>query len=188
MHRELHPLWAFGFLESLSDKPGNHPLNHPDLMTTLKIVINDNGTVHKIDIVRHSERLEFDMAALDTVMAASPYEAQPAEIRSPDGRVYLHWGFYRNHRQCGTFNGQPLILSEAPAEKPDRMNDSDLLDRTTPQTCEKSPERVIEQSRAIAASGAASGAGALTAEDPEALPTAKLWATGFAQRARSCCR
>lgn len=62
------------------------------------------------------------MAALDTMMVASPYEAQPAEIRSPDGRVYLHRGFYRNHRQCGTFNGQPLILSEAPAEKPDRMN------------------------------------------------------------------
>ncbi len=49
------------------------PLNHAGLMTTLKIVSNDDGTLHKINIVQHSGRLEFDMAALDT-----PYEAPPA--------------------------------------------------------------------------------------------------------------
>jgi hypothetical protein len=24
--------------------------------------------------------------------------------------VYFHWGFYRNQRQCGTFNAEPYIL------------------------------------------------------------------------------
>jgi outer membrane biosynthesis protein TonB len=177
MHREIHPLWAFGFLESLSDKPGNHPLNHPDLVTTLEIVLNGDGTVHKINIVQHSGRLEFDMAALDTVMTASPYEEPPAEIRSPDGRVYLHWGFYRNHRQCGTFNAQPFIL-DGPGEEHAGHDDSELVRRMPRQAREK----MIEQARAIAPAGAVSGSdGAITAENPEARHTANLWTTGFAQ-------
>jgi TonB family protein len=178
MHRDIHPLWAFGFLDSLSDKPGNHPLNHPDLLTTLEIVINGDGTVHKINIVQHSGRLEFDMAALDTVMTASPYEEPPAEIRSPDGRVYLHWGFYRNHRQCGTFNAQPFILDGPPAEHAGH-DDSDMLPRLPRQAREK----MIEQARAIAPARSVSGSdGAITAENPEARHTANLWTTGFAQR------
>lgn len=177
MHRDIHKLWAYGFLESLSDKPGNHPLNHPDLMTTLEIVINGDGSVHKINIVQHSGRLEFDMAALDAVMTASPYEPPPTEIHSPDGRVYLHWGFYRNHRQCGTFNAQPFILSEAPAEDA-QASDDDLLRRMPRHAREK----MIEQARAIAPAGAASNNDALTAENPEALHTANLWTTGFAHR------
>ena len=31
-----------------------------------------------------------------------------------DGRIYLRWGFYRNWRQCGTFNAEPFILTEVP--------------------------------------------------------------------------
>jgi TonB family protein len=179
MHRDIHPLFAFGFLESLSDKPGNHPLNQPNLMTTLEIVINGDGTVHKINILRHSGRLDFDMAALDTVMTASPYENPPEEIRSPDGRVYLHWAFYRNHRQCGTFNAQPFILSEAPVEDPAQASDSDLLRRMPRQA----REQMIEQAQATAPAGAPRGSdGAITAEDPEALHAANLWTTGFAQR------
>ena len=34
----------------------------------------------------------------------------PSSILSGDGRVYFHWGFYRNQRQCGTFNAEPYIL------------------------------------------------------------------------------
>ena len=29
---------------------------------------------------------------------------------SGDGRVYVHWDFYNNERQCGTFNAEPYIL------------------------------------------------------------------------------
>src|SRR5206468_11769939 len=29
-------------------------------------------------------------------------------------RIYLRWGFYRNWRQCGTFNVEPYILTEVP--------------------------------------------------------------------------
>jgi TonB family protein len=178
MHRDIHKLWAFGFLESMSDKPGNHPLNNPDLMTMLEIVINGDGTVHKINILQHSGRLEFDLAALDVVEAASPYEPPPVEIHSPDGRVYLHWGFYRNHRQCGTFNAQPFILSEAPAEDTGQASDSDMLRRMPRQAREK----MIEQARAIAPAGARASDDAITAENPEALHTANMWTTGFAQR------
>ena len=53
---------------------------------------------------------------IDTVITAGPYEATPDAIRSVDGRIYLRWGFYRNWRQCGTFNVEPYILTEVPAD------------------------------------------------------------------------
>ena len=56
------------------------------------------------------------MAAVDTVISAGPYDATPEAIRSVDGRIYLRWGFYRNWRQCGTFNVEPYILTEVPAD------------------------------------------------------------------------
>jgi len=46
------------------------------------------------------------------VISAGPYEATPEAIRSVDGRIYLRWGFYRNWRQCGSFNVEPYILTE----------------------------------------------------------------------------
>ena len=44
------------------------------------------------------------------MLRAQPYPAAPSSILSGDGRVYFHWGFYRNQRQCGTFNAEPYIL------------------------------------------------------------------------------
>ncbi len=185
MHRDIHPLWAFGFLEDLNDKPANHPLNNWELVTMLEIVINSDGTVHKVNILRNSGRLEFDVAAIDTVMTASPYEAPPEQIRSPDGRVYLHWGFYRNYRQCGTFNAQPFILTEAPEEHADHVSDSDLVRRIPRHARDKQ----LEQARAAAPAGAGRNDGrnggrkdgTVSSEDPEAVHAANLWVTGFAQ-------
>jgi hypothetical protein len=50
------------------------------------------------------------------VITAGPYEPTPEAIRSKDGRIYLRWGFYRNWRQCGTFNVEPYILTEVPED------------------------------------------------------------------------
>ena len=70
--------------------------------------------MHKVTIAKTSGKTEFDVAAVDTVISAAPYEATPEAIRSVDGRIYLRWGFYRNWRQCGTFNVEPYILTEVP--------------------------------------------------------------------------
>jgi len=114
MHRRIHELWGFGFLESLDSKGADYPLNNPNLWVNLEISVNPDGSVHKVTIAKTSGKNEFDVAAIDTVISAAPYEATPEAIRSVDGRIYLRWGFYRNWRQCGTFNVEPYILTEVP--------------------------------------------------------------------------
>jgi TonB family protein len=114
MHRRIHELWGFGFLEDLDNKSADYPLNDPNLWTNLEVSVNPDGTVHKVTIAKTSGKTEFDVAAIDTVISAAPYDATPEAIRSVDGRIYLRWGFYRNWRQCGTFNVEPYILTEVP--------------------------------------------------------------------------
>jgi TonB family protein len=114
MHRRIHELWGFGFLEDLDNKGADYPLNNPDLWVNLEISVNPDGSLHKVTIAKTSGKTEFDVAAVDTVISAGPYESTPEAIRSVDGRIYLRWGFYRNWRQCGTFNAEPYILTEVP--------------------------------------------------------------------------
>jgi TonB family protein len=114
MHRRIHELWGFGFLEDLDNKSADYPLNDPNLWVNLEVSVNPDGTLHKVTIAKTSGKTEFDVAAVDTVISAAPYEATPEAIRSVDGRIYLRWGFYRNWRQCGTFNVEPYILTEVP--------------------------------------------------------------------------
>ena len=114
MHRRIHELWGFGFLADLDGKSSSHELNDFDLFTVIELAVNPDGTVHKTTIAKTSGKLTFDVAAIDTVLSAAPYEQPPEAIRSVDGRVYLRWGFYRNWRQCGTFNVEPYILTEIP--------------------------------------------------------------------------
>jgi len=118
MHRRIHELWGFGFLAHLDGESSSHPLNDFDLYTVLELSINPDGSIHKTTITHTSGRLEFDVAAIDTVMSSAPFEQTPEAIRSADGRVYLRWGFYRNWRQCGTFNTEPYILTDLPNAEP----------------------------------------------------------------------
>jgi TonB family protein len=78
------------------------------------VSVNPDGTVHKVTIARTSGKTEFDVAAVDTVLSAAPYEPTPEAIRSVNGKIYLRWGFYRNWRQCGTFSVEPYILTDVP--------------------------------------------------------------------------
>jgi len=114
MHRRIHELWGFGFLEHLDGRGSDDPLNDQNLWVNLELSVNPDGTLHKVTIAKTSGKTEFDVAAVDTVITAGPYEATPEAIRSVDGRIYLRWGFYRNWRQCGTFNAEPYILTEVP--------------------------------------------------------------------------
>ncbi|MEZ4367714.1 MAG: hypothetical protein R2939_15770 [Kofleriaceae bacterium] len=114
MHRRIHELWGFGFLDTLDGKPADYALNDFELWVNLENALNPDGTVYKTTIAHPSGKLEFDVAAIDTIMTAGPYEETPEEIRSVDQRVYLRWAFYRNWRQCGTFNVEPYILTDIP--------------------------------------------------------------------------
>ena len=130
MHRRIHELWGFGFLEDLDDKPADYPLNNPDLWVNLEVSVNPDGTVHKVTIAKTSGKTEFDVAAVDTVLSAAPFEPTPEAIRSVNGKIYLRWGFYRNWRQCGTFNVEPYILTDVPDDGEDSMDDGAMVRNT----------------------------------------------------------
>ncbi|MEZ4405581.1 MAG: TonB C-terminal domain-containing protein [Polyangiales bacterium] len=112
MHRRIHRLFADGFLASLDGASRSSPMNDENLHTTLEIVLERDGSIHRVGLIRSSGVLPFDVAAINSVRRSQPYGEAPGAIVSGDGKVYLHWGFYRGHRQCGTFNVEPFILPE----------------------------------------------------------------------------
>jgi TonB family protein len=115
MHRNIHELWGFGFLEDVDRKGSFDPLNNPSLMTKLEIVLNGDGTIAKVTVVRASGLVQFDVAAIDAVYSAGPYPDPPREIRSGNGKIYIHWSFHRDERQCATSGVDYYILDNAPA-------------------------------------------------------------------------
>lgn len=110
MHNRIHRLFADGYLAGLTSLSATSPLNDRSLHTTLEIIVDRDGSVHRINIVRSSGTLPFDVAAMNAVRRAAPFGEAPPAILSGDGKVYVHWGFYRNERQCGPFNAEPFIL------------------------------------------------------------------------------
>ncbi len=115
MHRQIHELWGFGFLEDLDGKSPGHEMNKRDLKVKLEIVLNADGTVDRATIVNPSGNLPFDVAAIDTIENAGPFEEPPQEIVSANGKIYLHWTFHRDERQCSPYFADPFILDTPPA-------------------------------------------------------------------------
>lgn len=116
VHILIHQEFADRFIPNIP--AGTSPLNDPNLVTTLEVILNKDGTVHRVGVVSSSGILQFDYGAFSAVMNGAPYPEAPSSILSGDGRVYFHWGFYRNERQCGTFNAQAFILPNPPPSQP----------------------------------------------------------------------
>lgn len=126
IHRNIHRQFAMGFLRNLP--AGGGAFDDSSLHTKLEISINRDGSLHKVGIVYTSGFMPFDYGAFDAVVRAGPFAAPPRKILSGDGRVYMHWGFYRNHRQCGTFNASPFILKGPAGGAPPGPTDNDPPD------------------------------------------------------------
>ncbi|MGE3767354.1 MAG: energy transducer TonB [Kofleriaceae bacterium] len=182
MHRRIHELWGFGFLEALDDRGATDPLNNPDLWTNLEISVNQDGTLHKVTIVKTSGKTEFDVAAIDTVMSSAPFEAPPEAIRSSDDRVYLRWGFYRNWRQCGTFNVEPYILTDIPKDSDQGVLDDSALVRNTAKLPGKKKLPPANVKPVTPDDGKANDrvSPKTSVTDKEALFAANLWISAFA--------
>jgi hypothetical protein len=114
MHRRIHVLFAEGFLRTLPAPTQAFAQANPTMHTRLEIGVGPDGNVARVGVVGTSGDTLFDFGAYNAVMGSQPFDATPSAIRSPDGIVYLHWSFYANERQCGTFNAQPYILAQAP--------------------------------------------------------------------------
>jgi len=151
MHRSIHELWGFGQLEEWDEKPGSSPYNNRNLVTELEFVLNGDGTIDRIGVARSSGLLEYDVAAVDVAYTAGPFPDPPREIRSANGKIYVHWHFFRDERQCATSGADPYILENASA----------AADKTT---------TVLDLPRPRPAAAAAPGAGTgTTAGGPRRL-------------------
>jgi TonB family protein len=114
MHRSIHQLWGFGQMEDWDEKSGSSPYNNPNLLTTLELVLNGDGTLDKVTVVKASGYLPYDVAAIDVAYSAGPYPDPPREIRSANGKIYIHWRFYRDGRACGPAGVDYFILNNPP--------------------------------------------------------------------------
>lgn len=124
MHRRIHPRFAQGFLSRMPSTVAEAFRANPNMHTRLELGVDAQGSVHHVTVVATSGDTLFDLGAFEAVMGAQPFPVPPDAIQSPDGLVYLQWGFFRNHRQCGTFNARPYILADAPRPR-EREESSD---------------------------------------------------------------
>jgi TonB family protein len=112
MHQRIHPLFADSFVESLDRLPANDPMNDQHLTTRLEVVLTRDGHIQQMGVVRPSGRMEFDIAALDSVDCAQPFEPTPDAIVSSDGFAYLQWEFRRDEvYSCSTLGARPYVLA-----------------------------------------------------------------------------
>jgi TonB family protein len=120
-HRHLHMEFAHQFLESL---PLTGKLGDPSLMAKVEIVVNPDGSLDRVGIVKSSGDLMYDFGAFNAVQRGAPYPPPPEKIRSTDGRTYMRWALYRNESQCGTWNAEPYILKSPPRSPSDPKQDN----------------------------------------------------------------
>jgi TonB family protein len=116
MHRSIHKLWGFGVLEDWDEMAGTNPYNDPNRLTTLEMVLNGDGTIDNVKVIKTSGYMPYDAAAIDVAYTAGPYPDPPREIRSKNGKIYIHWRFYRDARQCATSGVDYFILDNPPAD------------------------------------------------------------------------
>jgi hypothetical protein len=196
MHNRIHELWGFGFLADLDGKPQSSPMNNRQLAVTMEIVVAPSGEVERVVIVRPSGVLTFDVAAVDTIMSAGPYEGTPDDIRSGDGFVYIHWTFHRDERMCTPYFADPFILENAGPDKDkahaegDGHNHGDGAKRSPEQLTRedgdgtkgaKQVPRVTRENvpKGDAAADAAAAAALARPDDPKATEAAIAFGDAF---------
>lgn len=105
MHKEIHPLWAHDYLLRLDTVYRRHDprLDHPDLEAVLEITLDSLGKVSDVRMVRSSGITDYDSEAIHVAWNSSPGVPIPNEMRSNNGKAYVHWTFWRDGRQCGVF-------------------------------------------------------------------------------------
>lgn len=113
IHHKIHERWANNYLIDLDlHEPGGSPMNNPQLNTKLEFVISaQDGTVESVNIVRSSGQLRFDAQAIAIAHQIGPHPNPPPALVSPNGKVYMHWNFWRDQRQCGPFGASVFIVN-----------------------------------------------------------------------------
>ena len=120
VHNKVHPEFADKEIAKLDELPFNHPLNNTTLVTRVEIVLDGaTGAVASLLVVKPSRQPAFDALAVDSLKRAAPFGEAPSAIRSADGKVYVHWEFYRDEVfACSTMHARPFLLSSPSSDKP----------------------------------------------------------------------
>jgi len=112
MHNRIHPIFADSFLGSLRKLDSSDRLSNMKLFAHVEMVLDgQNGKLIRVGVVKPSGVTAFDIGALSAVESASPYGKPPDSILSPDGKVYVHWEFYRDpYYACTSKFARPYIV------------------------------------------------------------------------------
>jgi TonB family protein len=111
LHRKIHQRWPAYLVSLDTSYPASHPLQRSTLQVTLEFVIEaKTGEFKAVNIVQSSGEMMFDAEAIDTALTIGKQPNPPPQIVSPDGRVYVHWNFWRDGRQCGLFGATIYIV------------------------------------------------------------------------------
>ncbi len=98
---KIQPAWS-SFLEDCRVRlPASHALNTSSLAVELDLVMSQQGEVLAVRPTTKSGNSEFDQVAHEIASDLASLPIPPVTRISDDGRVYLHWGFARDHRQAG---------------------------------------------------------------------------------------
>jgi hypothetical protein len=116
MHNRIHPVFADGFLGSLSGLGPGDKLSNMKLVTHVELVIDKNtGNIVRAGVTKPSGVTAFEVAAIASVKSAGPFGKPPEAIVSPDGFVYMHWEFHRDpYYACTSRFARPYILKRKP--------------------------------------------------------------------------
>ncbi len=114
MHRTIHPRWAESFIPRVSRNfSSSDAINDRSLEVVIEIVIDAaSGEVVETGRARPSGHDLFDAEAANVARSVSPQPEPPDSMVSPDGKVYIHWTFWRDQRRCGTFGARIYRLEE----------------------------------------------------------------------------
>jgi TonB family protein len=106
----LQPPWH-QFLEDCRLRlPATHALNSPALAALAEIEIDRRGEIIAVRIAT-SGNADFDRAAKQVVLDASPLPPPPRALLSDDDHVHLAWTFARDRRQAGPATAQVIDVT-----------------------------------------------------------------------------
>src|SRR5262249_50358177 len=193
MHRKIHELWGFGFLEELDGKSAGNPMNDRKLEGELEIVLTGHRSLDTATIVEPSGQLTFGVAAIDVLQNAAPFESPPESIRSANGKISLHWVFHRDERQCSPYFASPFILdnpgngqerglpdpANAVAEQHKRKAERISRNASPTEGGVQVPHVSAEQQAEIEGAAARANIHTPASDDPAAQSAAKAWVNAF---------
>ena len=115
---------------------------------------------------------------IDVAYSAGPYPDPPREIRSTNGKIYVHWRFYRDERQCATSGVDYFILDNAAGGRRQDRRRSDARPRPRPRRRRRSRRRAVGGRRSGRTTGGRPAAAAAIDDNPAHRAEARRRSSG----------